>query len=81
MAIHSQVNNCSASEVAAMIEGAMRHGTLMEVDGNYVDSHGQSDVGFGITRLLGFDLPPRIKRINMVKPALRSSAGQGHLDF
>jgi hypothetical protein len=54
MAIHSQVINCSASEVAAMIEGAMRHGTSMEVDGNYVDSHGQSEVGFGLTRLLGF---------------------------
>ncbi|GAA0919807.1 hypothetical protein Vau01_122710 [Virgisporangium aurantiacum] len=60
MAIHSQLINCSASEVAAMIEGAMRHGTTMEVQGNYVDSHGQSEVGFGVTRLLGFDLLPRI---------------------
>lgn len=40
MAIHSQLINCSASEVAAMIEGAMRHGTTMEVESNYVDSHG-----------------------------------------
>jgi Tn3 transposase DDE domain len=38
IAIHSQVLNCSASEVAAMIEGVMRHGTSMNVDGNYVDS-------------------------------------------
>ncbi len=75
MAIHSQVINCSASEVAAMLEGAMRHGTSMEVDGNYVDSHGQSEVGFGITRLLGFDLLPRIKRINMVK-LYRPAAGE-----
>ena len=67
MAIHSQLLNCSASEVAAMIEGAMRHGTTMEVEGNYVDSHGQSEVGFGMTRLLGFDLLPRIKRINKVR--------------
>ena len=67
MAIHSQVINCSASEVAAMIEGVMRHGTSMKVDGNYVDSHGQSEIGFGVTRLLGFDLLPRIKRINKVK--------------
>ncbi len=28
-----------------MIEGAIRHGTTMEVEGNYVDSHGQSEVG------------------------------------
>ena len=47
-----------------MIEGAIRHGTTMDVEANYVDSHGQSEIGFGITRLLGFDLLPRIKRIN-----------------
>jgi TnpA family transposase len=67
MAIHSQVINCSASEVAAMIEGVMRHGTSMKVEGNFVDSHGQSEIGVGVTRLLGFDLLPRIKRINKVK--------------
>jgi TnpA family transposase len=67
MAIHSQLISCSASEVAAMIEGAIRHSTDMAVEGNYVDSHGQTEIGFGITRLLGFDLLPRIKRINHVK--------------
>ncbi|WP_049795707.1 Tn3 family transposase [Frankia sp. EAN1pec] len=61
MAIRSQLISCSASEVAAMVEGAMRHGTAMEVEGTYVDSHGQSEIGFGVTRLLGFDLLPRIK--------------------
>jgi TnpA family transposase len=39
----------------------------MEVEANYTDTHGQSEIGFGITRLLGFDLLPRIKRINHVK--------------
>jgi TnpA family transposase len=67
MVIYSQLLSCTASEVAAMIEGAIRHGTSMQVEGNYVDSHGQSEIGFGITRLLGFDLLPRIKRINKVK--------------
>jgi len=38
-----------------------------DINGNYVDSHGQSEIGFGVTRLLGFDLLPRIKRINKVK--------------
>jgi TnpA family transposase len=75
MAIHSQVINCSASEVAAMIEGAMRHGTTMEVEGNYTDSHGQSEIGFGLTRLLGFDVLSRIKRINHVK-LYRPAAGE-----
>ena len=55
-------------EVHAMVEGAIRHGTTMKVEGNYVDSHGQSEIGFGIARLLGFDLLPRIKQINKGSP-------------
>ena len=65
----------TASEVAAMVEGAMRHGTTMDVESSYVDSHGQSEIGFGVTRLLGFDLLPRIKRINTVK-LYRPSPGE-----
>ena len=58
MVVHSQLLSCAASEVAAMVEGAVRHGTSMALEGNYVDSHGQSEIGFAITRLLGFDLLP-----------------------
>lgn len=65
--VHSQTLTASASEVAAMVEGAIRHGTSMNVAGNYVDSHGQSEIGFGVTRLLNVDLLPRIKRINKVR--------------
>ncbi len=67
MAIHSQLLNCTASEVAAAIGGMMRHATDMKAQGNYVDSHGQSETGFGLTRLLGYHLLPRIKQINKVK--------------
>jgi TnpA family transposase len=67
MAVHSQLLSCSASEVHAMVEGAMRHGTDMTIAANYVDSHGQSLIGFGITRLLDFDLLPRIKQLNQIK--------------
>lgn len=67
MVVHSQSLRASASEVHAMIEGALHHGTNMNIEGNYVDTHGQSLIGFGITRLLGFDLLPRIKQINRVK--------------
>jgi TnpA family transposase len=74
MVVHSQTLRASASEVHAMVEGAIRHGTAMSVEGNYVDSHGQSEIGFGITRLLGFDLLPRIKQINRVR-LYRPSAG------
>ena len=44
--IHSQLKSPSSSEVASMIEGVLRHCTEMEVDRQYVDSHGQSTVGF-----------------------------------
>ncbi|NEQ64813.1 MAG: Tn3 family transposase, partial [Symploca sp. SIO2D2] len=52
--IYSQLKTCSSSEVAAMIEGVLRHCTSMEVEKNYVDSHGQSEVAFAFTHLLGF---------------------------
>jgi hypothetical protein len=65
--VHAQTLRASASEVHAMVEGAIRHGTTMNVEGKYVDSHGQSEIGFGITRLLNIDLLPRIKRINKVR--------------
>ena len=59
-----------------MVEGAIRHGTTMKVEGNYTDTHGHlSEIGFGITRLLGFDLLPRIKQINKVR-LYRPVAGQ-----
>jgi TnpA family transposase len=78
MVVHSQTLRASASEVHAMIEGAVRHGTTMKVEGNYVDSHGQTEIGFGVTRLLGFDLLPRIKQINKVK-LYRVESGEGNL--
>jgi TnpA family transposase len=75
--VHSQVIKASASEVAAMVEGAVRHGTTMKLEGNYTDSHGQSLVGFGITRLLDIELLPRIKQINAVRLYRSESAAGG----
>ncbi len=62
--IHSQVKNVSSSEVAAMIEGVLHHCTDMNVEKNYVDSHGQSEVAFAFCHLLGFQLLPRLKPIS-----------------
>ncbi|NOR67022.1 MAG: Tn3 family transposase [Woeseiaceae bacterium] len=62
--IYSQLKTCSSSEVAAMIQGVLRHCTEMEVDRHYVDSHGQSTIGFAFCRLLGFELLPRLKAIH-----------------
>ena len=63
LCIHSQLKSPSSSEVASMIEGVLHHCTEMEVDRQYVDSHGQSTVGFAFCRLLGFQLLPRLKAI------------------
>ena len=76
MAIYSQHLTCSASEVHAMVEGAMRHGTDMNVETNYVDSHGATIVGFGITRLLNFDLIARFKQISTMKLYLPGRPGR-----
>ena len=73
--IYSQLKTCSSSEVAAMIEGLLRHDTEMEVQKNYVDSHGQSEVAFAFCRLLGFQLLPRLKAIHAQK-LYRAEAGR-----
>jgi TnpA family transposase len=75
LCIHSQVKSPSSSEVASMIEGGLHHCTEMEVDRQYVDSHGQSTVGFAFCRLLGFQLLPRLKAIGSQK-LYRPDTGQ-----
>jgi TnpA family transposase len=65
--IYSQLKTCSSSEVAAMIEGLLKHCTDAEIQKNFVDSRGQSEVGFAFCHLLGFNLMPRLKGINKQK--------------
>ena len=50
-----------------MIEGVLNHCTDMEVRRQYVDSHGQTEIAFAFSKLLGFDLAPRIKAISRAK--------------
>jgi TnpA family transposase len=47
-----------------MIEGVLRHDTEMDVEKQYVDTHGQSEVGFAFCHLLGFALRLRLKNLN-----------------
>ncbi|GAA0667111.1 hypothetical protein GCM10009535_53670 [Streptomyces thermocarboxydovorans] len=61
--IYSQLKSCSASEVASMIEGVLRHCTEMVVDRQYTDTHGASIVGFAFAHMLDFKLMPRLKNI------------------
>ena len=65
--IHSQLKSPSSSEVSSMIEGVLRHLTDIEIASQYVDSHGQSTVGFAVCRLLNFSLLPRLKPIHSQK--------------
>jgi TnpA family transposase len=65
--IYSQLKSCSASEVAAMIEGLMRHSTNAEIDRNYTDTHGASVVAFAFAHLLDFRLLPRLKNIGSAR--------------
>jgi len=71
--IYSQLKSCSSSEVAAMIEGLLRHCTDAEIESNYVDTHGASVVGFAFTELLNFRLLPRLKNIGSGVPRTRKA--------
>lgn len=61
--IYSQLKSCSSSEAASMLQGLLRHNTIMNAEKNYVDTHGQNEVAFAFCRLLGFELMPRFKSI------------------
>ena len=63
LCVYSKLKSCSSSEVVAMIEGVIHHCTNAEVKKNYVDSNGQSLIGFAFSHLLDFSLLPRLKRI------------------
>ena len=56
-----------SSEVGSMMHGVLRHDTNMEMNETYMDTHGQSSVGFACGYGLSFDLLPRIKGIHKQK--------------
>jgi TnpA family transposase len=53
----------------------LHHCTDIEIDRQYVDSHGQSEVTFAFCHLLGFQLLPRLKAIHKQR-LYRPDAGQ-----
>jgi TnpA family transposase len=59
--IHSQIRR--GTEIAAMITSLIRHDTMMTIDANCVDSHGQSELGFAFSRFLFVELLPWLKRM------------------
>jgi TnpA family transposase len=83
LCIHSQLKSPASSEVASMIEGVLRHCSEMSVERQYVDSHGQSEVGFAFCRLLGFELLPRLKAIHsqrLYRPDGSAKGAYPHLE-
>ena len=76
--IYSQVTSTTASEVASMIEGLLRHLTSAEIGRQYTDTHGASIVGFAFAHLLDFRLLPRLKNIGrarLYRPGLGEDEG------
>lgn len=67
LCIYSQLKTCSSSEVGAMMKGVIDHDTKMNMSRVFVDTHGQSVIGFTTSYLFGFDLLPRFKAINKQK--------------
>jgi hypothetical protein len=63
LCIYSQIKRVSSSEVGSLIQGILRHCTDMTVKKSFVDTHGQSLVGFGFTHLLHIQLMPRFANI------------------
>lgn len=59
--IHSQVRR--GTEVAAMITSLLHHDTMMTIEANCIDSHGQSELGFAFCRFLSVELLPWLKRM------------------
>ena len=65
--IYMQITRPGDSEVGAMLMGCLNHDTNMDMNKIYTDTHGQSCIGFALSRLLHFDLLPRIKGIHKQK--------------
>jgi TnpA family transposase/putative NIF3 family GTP cyclohydrolase 1 type 2 len=74
--IYSQLKSCTSPEVAAMLEGVLRHCTDMTIKHHMTDSHGQSEIGFAFSHLLGFRLLPRLKPIHSQRLALVEAGTQ-----
>jgi TnpA family transposase len=67
LCIYSQLKTCISSEVGSMLNGILKHCSQMNLKKSYVDTHGQSTIGFGFSYCLHFDLLPRFKGINKQK--------------
>jgi TnpA family transposase len=58
---YTQVITCHVRQAPFILEGLLRHDTLLNPREHYTDTHGYTDLIFGITHLLGIRFAPRIK--------------------
>jgi TnpA family transposase len=70
--VYSQLKTCTSSEVASMLQGIINQETDMDIESQYVDSNGKSELGFALSYLMNFDLLPRYKTIGKQKLYLPS---------
>ena len=61
--VYSQLKTCTSSEVASMLQGIISQETDVDIENQYVDSNGKSELGFALSYLQKFDLLPRYKTI------------------
>lgn len=59
---HSTVISASEREAAYVIDGLM-HNDVIKSDVHSTDTHGYSEIVFGVTHLLGFEFAPADQRI------------------
>jgi len=60
---HSTVISSAEREAAYVIDGLL-HNEVVKSDIHSTDTHGYSEIIFGVTHLLGFAFAPRIKRLD-----------------
>lgn len=58
---YTQVITCHVRQAPYILDGLLQHGTLLNPREHYTDTHGYTDLIFGITHVLGIRFAPRIK--------------------
>ncbi len=58
---YTQVISCHVRQAPYIIDGLMHHATHLQPTEHYTDTHGYTDLIFGVTHLLGIRFAPRIK--------------------
>jgi len=58
---YTQVITCHVRQAPYILDGLMHHATHLQPTEHYTDTHGYTDLIFGVTHLLGIRFAPRIK--------------------